>query len=364
MEYWAESDDELKNDCGSEPEPLSDNLELRNLDDDQESAVWWIVAFTCVMQTLHSMSLQSVEFLLKFLAGLLTFLGRYSAKIAEIASALPCSVYSRSKFLENTLCLVPVATMVVCLRCHSLYNYLECIEKRGSITYAKHCTKCNRSLLREIVTRNGNKRFYPRALYPHCSLIDALKSFFSHPGFIELCGSWHSSVTGDSDTFSDVYSGRIWKEFMYFGGREFLSNKNNIAFMLNIDWFKPYKHRTYSIGVMYLVFMNLPRNIRFKRENVILIGLIPGPSEPPLHINSYLTPLVADLLSLWRGIPFEMGDKTIRNVRCALLCVACDIPAGKKVCGFLSHLANLGCSKCYCTFSTGVFGKNCYAGFD
>ena len=95
---------------------------------------------------------------------------------------------------------------------------------------------------------------------------------------------------------------------MYFGGREFLSNKNNIAFMLNIDWFKPYKHRTYSIGVMYLVFMNLPRNIRFKRENVILIGLIPGPSEPPLHINSYLTPLVADLLSLWRGIPFEMGD--------------------------------------------------------
>ena len=51
-------------------------------------------------------------------------------------------------------------------------------------------------------------------------------------------------------------------------------------------------------------------------------------------------------------------------MRCALLCVACDIPAGKKVCGFLSHVANLGCSKCYCTFSTSVFGKNCYAGFD
>ena len=29
-------------------------------------------------------------------------------------------------------------------------------------------------------------------------------------------------------------------------------------------------------------------------------------------------------------------------VRCALMCVACDIPAGRKMCGFLSHNAHLG----------------------
>ena len=78
--------------------------------------------------------------------------------------------------------------------------------------------------------------------------------------------------------------------------------------MLNIDWFQPFKHRVYSVGVMYLVFMNLPRNIRFKRENIVLLGLIPGPSEPPLNINSYLTPLVVDLLALWRGVTFVMAD--------------------------------------------------------
>ena len=115
---------------------------------------------------------------------------------------------------------------------------------------------------------------------------------------------------------------------------------------------------------MYLVFMNLPRNIRFKRENVVLLGLIPGPSEPPLHINTYLTPIVVDLLALWRGVSFTVADNSTATIRCALLCIACDLPAGRKVCGVLSHAANLGCSKCYCTFCSGVFGKRCYAGFE
>ena len=67
MEYWAESDDDLKSDCDSELEPTLDNLELPTLDSDKEGAIWWIVAFTCILQT---MPLRSVEFLLKFLANI------------------------------------------------------------------------------------------------------------------------------------------------------------------------------------------------------------------------------------------------------------------------------------------------------
>ena len=113
-----------------------------------------------------------------------------------------------------------------------------------------------------------------------------------------------------------VVFGRI---FLFFCGSPFLSKENNIAFMLNIDWFQPFKHRAYSIGVMYLVFMNLPCSIRYKRENIVLLGLIPGPSEPPLHINSYLTPHVADLLSLWKGVSFDTATHKTVIVRCALL---------------------------------------------
>ena len=50
-------------------------------------------------------------------------------------------------------------------------------------------------------------------------------------------------------------------------------------------------------------------------------------------------------------------------MRGALLCVGCDLPAGRKTCGFLSYTANLGCSRCYCEFGTGFFGKMDYSGF-
>jgi len=37
-----------------------------------------------------------------------------------------------------------------------------------------------------------------------------------------------------------------------------------------------------------MVVMNLPREERFKTENLIVVGIIPGPKEPKLHINSFL----------------------------------------------------------------------------
>lgn len=55
--------------------------------------------------------------------------------------------------------------------------------------------------------------------------------------------------------------------------------------------------------------------------------------------------------------------KCKRLIRCALLCVACDLPAGRKVCGFLGHSAHLGCSRCFKRFS-GTVGTMNFSGFD
>ena len=54
----------------------------------------------------------------------------------------------------------------------------------------------------------------------------------------------------------------------------FLSSENTLNFglMLNVDWYQPYKYFPYSIGVMYLVVMNLPRYERYHRKNLILVG--------------------------------------------------------------------------------------------
>ena len=99
-----------------------------------------------------------------------------------------------------------------------------------------------------------------------------------------------------------MYDGDIWKEFLQPDGVPFLSVPNNFAFQLNVDWFKPFKHTQHSEGAIYMTVMNLPRKERFLQENVILVGVIPGPSEPSLHINTFLTPLVTELKQLWKGV--------------------------------------------------------------
>ena len=41
------------------------------------------------------------------------------------------------------------------------------------------------------------------------------------------------------------------------------------------------------------------------------------------------------------------------TLRLPLSCISCDIPASRKVGGFLSDHANLGCNKCYKMFQVG-----------
>ena len=65
--------------------------------------------------------------------------------------------------------------------------------------------------------------------------------------------------------------------------------------MINVDWFQPFTHVKYSVGVVCLVILNLPREERYKLENIIVVGIIPGPKEPKNIINPFLIPLMEDL---------------------------------------------------------------------
>ena len=177
------------------------------------------------------------------------------------------------------------------------------------------------------------------------------------------CKLWHNLKLKEN-VYCDIYDGNIWKEFQNYEGEELLSDSHTLGLMMNIDWFKPYKHVQYSVGAIYLGIMNLPRELRFKPENILLVGLIPGPREPQLDINPFLRPLVSELLEFFDGAQMSVNDEGMTcKIRCVLLCVACDIPASRKVCGFWGHMANLGCSKCYKYFP-GSFGHKDYSGFD
>ena len=78
-------------------------------------------------------------------------------------------------------------------------------------------------------------------------------------GFLKSCEWWRLRKI-PPNTFCDIYDGQVWKDFQYVSGVPFLSAPNNLALMLNIDWFSPFKHSPYSVGAIYLVITNLPRS--------------------------------------------------------------------------------------------------------
>lgn len=95
-----------------------------------------------------------------------------------------------------------------------------------------------------------------------------------------------------------------------------------------------------------------------------MLGIIPGPCEPPRDVNQYLRPLVKELLELYSGVKMTVcGKEEIQVIRCVLIGVPCDMPAGRKACGFLSHSALLGCTKCTKVFPGSVGNKD-YSGHD
>ena len=133
--------------------------------------------------------------------------------------------------------------------------------------------------------------------------------------------------------------------------------------LLNCDWFQPFLHMKYSVGVIYLLLLNLRRQLRYKRENLTIVGIIPGPSEPSLNINSYLSPLVSSLKDPWDDVSVFTPQFSVVRISCILLGVCCDLPAGRKVLWVYGPQCNKACTKCYCTFSEG-FGKSNFSNFD
>ena len=80
-----------------------------------------------------------------------------------------------------------------------------------------------------------------------------------------------------------------------------------------------------------------------------------------------MRPLVDELKEFWGiGVRLNTAESPRYKLlfKLALMCVACDIPAARKCCGFKGHSANYGCSRCKKFFPGGFREKKDYSGFD
>lgn len=312
--------------------------------------------------SVYNVSDACLKFILKFFILFCNVCATFMPFLKNIALELPNSVYKLNTRMglrhHNFI------KYVNCPTCRSIYSYTDCFDQQGA---PKQCTfiksanhkhknkriRCGSELMKRVTLKNGTV-YYPRKVYCFRSLKQSLKELFARRDFVKLCSFWMNwnSVPG---YYRDIYDGRLWKTFV----RElnFPCQVGDLLLILNLDWFQPFDNSTYSVGVIYLAISNLPRAVRFKRENIIIVGILPGPSEPNCdQLCAYMEPLVDELNELWsEGMVCQTAEGNDIAVRVALLCCACDVPAARKLCGFLSHNAKMGCSKCKKKFVSGRF---------
>lgn len=318
-----------------------------------------LLLFLFLWQSVFKVADRAILVLLKFFKLFLHAVGRVlkAEVLINFAKIIPETLY----LIEKNLGLQKdsFTKYAVCPKCKTLYNFEDCIRRRPNgeavsakcshVEFPRHPQRarrrpCGTVLMKTMRSRTGKPFLYPKQVYCFRKLTDSLQDLINKPDFMENCERWRSRSTQlPENVLGDCFEGRVWKEFQYVDGEPLLAIPNNFGLMLNVDWFQPTKHGSNSIGVIYMVVMNLPREERFKTENLIVVGIIPGPKEPKLHINSFLQPLVDDLIDLWDGVLLNTNECGTREMfRAALLALSSDIPATRKCGGFVGHTAQKG----------------------
>ena len=339
-------------------EPLPEPIQHQSSTQTLTILIKWLIYFLLFWQATCKISDNGLEWLLPFMFQFLHVMriNCSSEYLSQLALMCPSSLYLLRKFVN--LKRDNFVKFAVCPNCASLYQLKSCTRLVGGqivlIIYSHnpfnkgHVRECGTGSARKVISGSGKKGFYPHKIYCFNSVIDRVEELLERSGVPEMCEQWREHQV-DEKIVTDVYGGSIWRDFLKFKENDFLNAPRNHAFAINVDWFQPFKRRNdRSVGVIYLVFLNLPREQRFKWENIIVAGIVLEMSKEPKSLNTFLAPIDDELKAFWIGVKLKTSQSKIPiTYRGALLLASADLPAVRKLCGFKGHSTHRGCPKCF-----------------
>lgn len=253
-----------------------------------------------------------------------------------------------------------VTLFAACPACHTLYppthrNEIDIYPARCSSLRFPDTHPCQTRLCKLGVKKGYSVRV-PIRPFAMQSFTGFLGAFYSRPGIEAAIRSTNRRIrTGEP--IRDINQSQGLQEFRDSAGNFFLQSKDEIRtiWSLSYDAFNPFHNKaagkSASAGVLVMLCLSLPPELRCKPENIYLVGVIPGPKQPPGDaLNPYLTPLIDTLNTCYhegtwftRTYEYPAG----RRSREAIIPCINDLPGARKISGCASHSARRFCSLCH-----------------
>jgi hypothetical protein len=215
----------------------------------------------------------------------------------------------------------------------------------------------------------------PRRLFYYSPLIPQLQGLFQSAAATELLRHRFRDETrtrqeraaraaraqaggpAEPDVVHDTFDSKAFRTLretpLHPGGDyHFFDNPDDLALGLSTDGFTLFKRRRRGHSTAWpilIIIYNLHPRIRTRLENVICLGVIPGPKQCK-DLNSFLVPLLEELKRLEAGVDTSRpsGDPEASFVlRAFLIMLFGDIPAIAKLLMMKGHNAIMPCRACY-----------------
>lgn len=216
----------------------------------------------------------------------------------------------------------------------------------GTHADATECPYCKTSRL----DANGK----PRQVFVYLPVIPRLKAFLANVRMARKMQYRANEHQHNPDIIADVFDAAVYqallKKTVCIDGKtldhQYFADSRDVALGLSTDGFAPFRRRTKTAWPLILFNYNLPPEIRFHLENILSLGVIPGPKKP-VDFDSFLWPFVQEMLQLSVGVhAYDSLTDEFFALRAYLILVFGDIPAISMVMSMKGHNGLRPCRMC------------------
>ncbi|CAE6388809.1 unnamed protein product, partial [Rhizoctonia solani] len=243
------------------------------------------------------------------------------------------------------------ATKISAYDAHDVHCCVNsCVAFTGGYAHLEHCPWCFEPRYKPHPTHD---RLVPRRTFRYLPIIPRLINMYRNRDMARRL-RYRSRRRPDPQKISDIFDGQFYQLLLEelvsvdgnLLGHRFFSRDTDIALGLATDGFGPFKKRDQQCWPLVLVNYNLHPSIRTRLENILCLGVIPGPQSPK-EIDTFLEPLIDELEELARGVPaFDNLDRQPFLLHAYLIALFGDMPAVAKLMCMKGHNGKVPCRAC------------------